>query len=234
VAARRLSAARRRALVLDNLDLVGIVARRLARRLPRSVRMADLRSAGALGLVEAAERYRVGKTRFRSFAEFRIRGAMIDELRSRDWLSRDLRKLATSMKAADRALTRELGRQPKEDEIAARIGMPSERLRRRRQRIAAFRIKSFEDLRPDFLDVGGGVSLDVDGDVDRKRQTERILRASLTLLPPKSAYVVLLILLGQNQKDIADRMHLSEARISQLVRGAVEVLKAALAPARAA
>ena len=103
------------------------VARRLARRLPAHVEIDDLISSGVIGLMEAAERFDPKRVdRFEAFAEFRIRGAMLDDLRSRDTLSRDMRRLSNELRDATRRLESQLGRTPDQEEIAA----PGRRRRR--------------------------------------------------------------------------------------------------------
>ena len=107
--------ARRDELVTRHFGLVDKVARRLGRKLPRHVDPDDLRSAGMIGLLEAAERFDPKKNeKFESFAEFRIRGAMLDDLRSRDSLSRDMRRVCTQLRDATSALANQLGRTPSE------------------------------------------------------------------------------------------------------------------------
>src|ERR1700690_4291951 len=96
------------------------VARRLARRLPAHVEIDDLISSGVIGLMEAAERFDPKRVdRFEAFAEFRIRGAMLDDLRSRDTLSRDMRRLSNELREATRKLESRLGRAPDHSELPA-------------------------------------------------------------------------------------------------------------------
>ena len=111
------------------------VARRLARRLPAHVEIDDLISSGVIGLMEAAERFDPDRVdRFEAFAEFRIRGAMLDDLRSRDTLSRDMRRLSNELGRAASDLANQLA--------AARCVLPldligahlAERLGRKRDR----------------------------------------------------------------------------------------------------
>src|SRR5260221_2815845 len=100
------------------------VARRLARRLPAHVEIDDLISSGVIGLMEAAERFDPNRVdRFEAFAEFRIRGAMLDDLRSRDTLSRDMRRLSNDLRDAPRRLQSQLGRTPDHEHIAKRLGV---------------------------------------------------------------------------------------------------------------
>src|SRR3954465_8177816 len=110
------------------------VARRLARRLPAHVEIDDLISSGVIGLIEAAERYDPERVdRFEAFAEFRIRGAMLDDLRSRDTLSRDMRRLSNELRDATRRLESQLGRAPDQEELASTLGVKVDELYSRQQ-----------------------------------------------------------------------------------------------------
>src|SRR5262247_4170921 len=105
------------------------VARRLARRLPAHVEIDDLISSGVIGLMEAAERFDPNRVdRFEAFAEFRIRGAMLDDLRSRDTLSRDMRRLSNELREATRRLEAQLGRSPDHQERAEPLGLEVDEL----------------------------------------------------------------------------------------------------------
>ena len=105
------------------------VARRLARRLPAHVEIDDLISSGVIGLMEAADRFDPKRVdRFEAFAEFRIRGAMLDDLRSRDTLSRDMRRLSNELREATRKLESQLGRAPDQAELAEQLGLDVDEL----------------------------------------------------------------------------------------------------------
>src|SRR5215213_7875336 len=105
------------------------VARRLARRLPAHVEIDDLISSGVIGLMEAAERFDPKRVdRFEAFAEYRIRGAMLDDLRARDTLSRDMRRLSNELREATRRLESQLGRSPDQQELAETLGVKVEEL----------------------------------------------------------------------------------------------------------
>src|SRR5664279_2786732 len=125
---------RRQAYAAKFFPYIEKVARRLARRLPAHVEIDDLISSGVIGLIEAAERYDPERVdRFEAFAEFRIRGAMLDDLRSRDTLSRDMRRLSNELRDATRKLEAQLGRTPDQEEIARRLGVGVDELYARQQ-----------------------------------------------------------------------------------------------------
>ena len=109
---------------MEHLSLVRAVARRIHRQMPQHVELEDLISAGMLGLVDASSRFneRKGVT-FRTFASFRIRGAILDSLRNSDWSSRELRRKERVLKAAVEALTSRNGRTPSQEEIAEHLAL---------------------------------------------------------------------------------------------------------------
>lgn len=110
--------------MLEHLPVVRYIARRIHERLPHHVEMEELVSAGVLGLMDAFQKFDPAKkVQFRSYAQFRIRGAILDSLRTLDWSPRDLRRKGRAIEQAIRVLTARLGRTPSENEIAAELGM---------------------------------------------------------------------------------------------------------------
>jgi RNA polymerase sigma factor for flagellar operon FliA len=111
-------------LVMQNVALVKSLAQRLAQRLPSQVQVEDLVSAGVLGLIEAAGRYKSSLgVPFQAFARRRIHGAMLDALRDLDWAPRSLRRLRRDVDSAVASERARLGREPEESEIASALGM---------------------------------------------------------------------------------------------------------------
>src|SRR5438270_13429494 len=120
----RLSAEERERMVLEQMPQVRYIARRIHDRLPKHVCLEDLVNAGVLGLMDAMKRYDAGKNvQFKSYAQFRIRGAILDSLRELDWGPRLLRRRARAIQEAHRKLSLEFGRAATEQEVAAELGM---------------------------------------------------------------------------------------------------------------
>jgi len=116
--------AERDRLLLEHLPTVRYVARRIHERLPQHVELDDLVSAGIVGLIDAFEKFSPSKqVQFKSYAQFRIRGAILDSLRMLDWSPRELRRKGRAMEEAVRAVTQRLGRVPNEPEIAKEMRM---------------------------------------------------------------------------------------------------------------
>ena len=108
--------------LLEHLPIVRYLARRIHERLPQHVEMEDLVSAGVVGLMDAFSKFDPEKkVQFRSYAQFRIRGAIIDSLRTLDWSPRELRRKGRAVEEAIRVLTARLGRPPGEAEVAAEM-----------------------------------------------------------------------------------------------------------------
>src|SRR5271169_114082 len=114
----------RQRLLLENLTEVRYIARRIHDRLPSHVPFDDLVHAGILGLIDAVDKYDPGKNvLLKSYARFRIRGAILDSLRQMDWSPRNLRRQARRIEEAHRELAAELGRAASEPELAMRMGL---------------------------------------------------------------------------------------------------------------
>jgi len=121
------SAEEQERLLLEHLPVVRFLARRIHERLPHHVEMEDLVSAGVVGLMDAVTKFDPRKkVQFRSYAQFRIRGAILDSLRTLDWSPRDLRRKGRAVEAAINLLTGRLSRAPAETEIAAELDLSLE------------------------------------------------------------------------------------------------------------
>ena len=124
VVATSMTAADREALVLEHAGLVRFVARQIHSRLPQHVELDDLVSAGMVGLLDAANKFDGRKhVQFKSYAQIRVRGAILDSLRSEDWGTRDLRRKGRALAEATRVLSARLGRAPEAEEVASEMGL---------------------------------------------------------------------------------------------------------------
>ena len=119
----------RNRLVEKYLYIVKYVADRLAQRLPRSIPNEDLRSAASFGLIRAVENFDHKRgTRFETYCATRVKGAVLDELRSRDWVPRMIRNNTAKMNCARDELTKDLGRDPTPGELAVRLEVSREKI----------------------------------------------------------------------------------------------------------
>jgi RNA polymerase sigma factor for flagellar operon FliA len=115
----------RERLLLEHLPTVRYLARRIHERLPQHVELDDLISAGIVGLIDAFNKFdHTKRVQFKSYAQFRIRGAILDSLRILDWSPRELRRKGRAVQDAIQALTHNLHRSPSEQEVAAHLNLP--------------------------------------------------------------------------------------------------------------
>ncbi|MEZ4391396.1 MAG: FliA/WhiG family RNA polymerase sigma factor [Polyangiales bacterium] len=214
-------------------------AYRLARRLPASVSVEDLVGAGFVALVEASRRFdpSVGAC-FEAFALVRIRGAMLDELRGADPLSRGLRRRKVEVDAAAQRLTDVLGRAPDDAEIALHLDLSLEDYRACLAAVSARREVSLDELteprdsmRPRALiaAIASRPEADVEEGAGRA-ETLRRVETALAALPPRLRSV-LEMYFGEEltMSDIGGVLGLTEGRISQLVSEGVGRLRARFA-----
>jgi RNA polymerase sigma factor for flagellar operon FliA len=114
----------RERLILEHLQQVRLIARRIRERLPENIALEDLVSAGVLGLISAVDNFDPGhNVKLRTYAEYKIRGAILDSLRGMDWAPRQKRRRAKQIEAAIAQAEQRLQRSPTEEEIAAQLGI---------------------------------------------------------------------------------------------------------------
>jgi RNA polymerase sigma factor for flagellar operon FliA len=222
--------ARRNEYAAKFLPFVKKVARRLARRLPAHVDLDDLISAGVIGLMEAAERFDPSRVdRFEAFAEFRIRGAMLDDLRWRDPLSRDMRRLSNGLREASRQLEAELCRTPDHDEIADRLGVGIQKLYANQQKLSGSSVVGIDDAWPDLLEKTPDASAEDPFEVVARREMTKETLAAIQTLPARTQRVLWLYFWGDmTQQEIADVIGVTESRVCQILRETGGILPAKL------
>ena len=218
--------------------LIKKVAYKIIARLPANVEMDDLMSAGVIGLIDAAEKYDPEKSRnFKSYAEIRIRGAMIDELRSLDWVPRSVRQKGANVEAVTAELTARLGRPATDAEVAKEMGLELHEFHDFAERARAVSLVSYEDLgngdgedKRDFLAcVSDPEALSPEDHTSQRNQRDMMMRAIQKL--PKRQRVVLLLYYFEdlNLKEIGTILGVTESRISQIHSAAVAQLRTVLA-----
>jgi RNA polymerase sigma factor for flagellar operon FliA len=208
------------------LPLVEKQARRLLRRLPAHVELGDLVSAGVLGLMEAVRRYNPDRSvAFHSYASFRIRGAMLDELRRRDLMARDARRESKAVESALHQLRLRLGRSPENFELADALGLDVAALEQRLEKLPHVSITS--------IDEQGGhepmePSLGAFEQVARRQLRGRLV-AALGRLPERSQQVLELYYRENlTLKQIGEVLEVSESRVSQIMSKATLDLRGML------
>jgi len=228
----------RRQLLELYIGLVHHVAREMSRR-TTAAELDDLVSAGTFGLMRALDSFDLSRGfAFSTYAVRRIRGAILDDLRSQDWAPRAMRVKARRLQVATTALERRLNRSPRPEEVADQLDIDVSTYWRWRDETASRTAVSYEgELRSGF---GGTTALQEVLEDPNARPAEelgrqedvKILRDSIARLPEKERTVMALYYYEElNQRQIAEIMHVTESRVSQIRTQALKRLRSRLAPA---
>jgi RNA polymerase sigma factor for flagellar operon FliA len=221
-------------LILANLDLVQHVVNQVSARYPRHVDRRELWNAGARGLVEAARRYRPEMgVPFARYASVRIRGAIIDSTRDRDWAARAVRRSARELRRAEELLEERYGRAARDEELAEHLGISVEELRELRSSVTRATLlhldHTYEDGEEDTLaDSLAETSLDaLPEEWLEHRELIGTLRTAVRNLPPIQREVIERYYLGGEMlRDIAASLGVTEARVSQICSEAINAIRA--------
>ena len=214
------------------LPLIKIVAGRLAISLPAHVDQDDLMSSGFFGLLDAIDRYDYSrKNKFETYASVRVRGAMLDYLRSKDWLPIALRQKIRRYEQAVYALETELGRSATDDELAAKLNMSVSELHDLLGKCSVSTIVPLDEYiaaeSPDTKNSNPAFNME-------QQELKEILGKAIDRLPKREKQVVSLFYYEElTRKEISLILQLSEARISQLHTKAVFRLRGYLARMKA-
>ena len=215
------------------LPLIKAVAQALASRLPACVDAEDLAGVGVMGLIDAIEKYDPAKCdNFKNYARIRIKGAMLDELRTLDWVPRSVRQVASRMERKRRHLEQDLGRVADGDEVASAMGVSLDRYHELRDRSLGTGMVSFEDIgetgseQRSFLECLEDPSVVLPDDKTHQEEVKRVLIKSIETLPEREQYIISLYYLeGLNLKEIGAVLGVTESRISQIHTKALKTLQ---------
>src|SRR5688500_3678377 len=220
------------ALVVRHAELVKRIAYHLAGRLPASVEVSDLIQAGMLGLLEAASNYTADRgASFETYAGIRIRGAMLDALRKLDWAPRSVHRKARAAAQAVRELEAQFGREARDGEIAARMGVSLDEYHKITHDAASCRIGRLDDSNGEDDSLLGRVEDEtadsfLDGSDAGFRQA---LGKAIKEMPERERLVMSLYYDDElNLKEIGAVLKVTESRVCQLHGQALVRLKARL------
>ncbi len=220
--------------VTASLPFVEQLARRVAATMPHSIDIGDLVQDGVIGLIDAAHRFDEARgIKFETFAERRIRGAMIDALRKDAW-PRGVRRQRRELEAAREELRRELGHEPSLADLAAKIGSDEKRLGRTIVRINAIEstspLANNENLDESTLPTALIPSEpEQPDDAYERQETKERVCAAIASLPPREQKVIGLYYYGEaTMKQIGAEIGVNESRVSQLHARAIRRLRDAL------
>jgi len=234
---RRREVRREEALIQEHLPLVKKVVQRLAVRKPPQVETDELLSWGIEGLLDAIKKYDPRKkAAFTTYAQFRIRGAILDRLRALDWVSRSIRQKAHLLERTYRELEGSMGRPATEEEVAAALGVSLGELHSMLSEVGHMSIFSLEDL-----GFGGGeerfeAERYLEGNQPDPlaalltRERVDIVTEAIRRLPEKERIVISLYYHeALTMREVGEVLGLTESRVSQLHSQALLRLKGALA-----
>ena len=230
-------------LIEDNLELVNHIVFQVAIHFPRHVDREELARAGALGLVEAAQRFDDSKgVPFQRFAAQRIRGSIIDAVRAADWAPRSVRSLARRLDATEQRLASQLGRMPNVGEVAESLGMSRDELHRLQDRLFRSVVLAFDHLVGDgvdddltLVDVVEDCSVVEPSQELERRELNAYLRDAVKLLPERQRLVIVgYFLQERTSQELARFLGVTESRVSQMRTEALEMLREGIAAQYAA
>jgi RNA polymerase sigma factor for flagellar operon FliA len=216
------------ALVREHLPLIQYAVSEIAHRIPSYVSRNDLVSAGMLGLAQAARSFDPERgIAFERFASTRIRGALLDELRGRDWASRSVRARARRMQTATTDLTNKLGRTPTPAEVAHEMGIDAPTAQKLVDDVHRATVLNYESL---VLEGTSELFLVDEGenpeDAILERERRAYLTDAVTALPERLRRVVVGYFFEEcSMQELADELGVSESRVSQLRAEALALLK---------
>jgi RNA polymerase sigma factor for flagellar operon FliA len=229
-----LSQAEKDNLILEYAPIVKMIANKIASRLPPSIQLDDLVSAGVLGLMDALEKWDPNReTKLKTYAEFRIRGAILDELRAQDWVPRSIRDKAKIVERAIKRLEVDLNRIPTDEEIAAFLQMPLEEFHEVMLEIRPVSVLSIDEAilndneKKSLFNLLEATKINSPLFQLNFKAVKKIMAESIEELPEKMRFILGLYYYEDlNFREIAEIMQVTESRVSQLHAAAVLRLRA--------
>ncbi|MBZ5537996.1 MAG: FliA/WhiG family RNA polymerase sigma factor [Acidobacteriia bacterium] len=226
----------REQLVLTHLPLIRFIAHRIAMRLPKWIDSNDLINTGVLGLLDAASKYDVAhNVQFKTYAELRIRGAILDSLRRLDWAPRSLRQKERLLERTTGELSKKLGRVAEDREIAHAMGLKLDGYQRMLDEVKGLTFGTFQPVVTN--DKDGGEAKDLieflpaseNSDphlICERSEWRRLLGGLINTLPRKERLVISLYYYEElSMKEIGAVLDVNESRVSQLRQKAMFLLR---------
>ena len=206
--AAALTAERREQLILEHLSQVKLIARRIHDRIPSSISLDDLISAGVLGLISAIDRFdERHDVKLKTYAEYKIRGAILDSLRGMDWAPRQHRRRSRLVEQAIGFLEQSLQRIPEEDEIAEYLGLS----------VSTYHEWLSDDDSGDLLQYVDDSEESWPSELLERAELERALTQAIERIPKVERTVLSLYFYEEmTLREIAKLLDLHESRISQI------------------
>ena len=227
------AAARRERLILDQLPQVHLIARRIHQKLPAGVCLEDLISTGVVGLIAAVDNFQEGQgVKLQTYAEYKIRGAILDSLRGLDWGSRHRRKKARDIEAAVLSAEQKLQRPPTEDEVATELGLTLDEYHARLVEVQGLNLESLEvTIGPNgtqtMLSMVPDSPDDMPSGILERSELERLLAENIAAMPENERTVLALYYQEElTLREIGEIMGWNTSRVGELKTHSVLRLRA--------
>jgi RNA polymerase sigma factor for flagellar operon FliA len=229
----------REQIVLEHTPLIRYIVNRIAVRLPSHIDLDDLHNTGVIGLMDAIEKYDPEKNcKFKTYAEFRIKGAILDQLRSLDWVPRSVRQKSRRLERAYGEVEQRLGRMASEDEVADSLGLQIDKFHELLNQVRGISLVNLEEIRGTNAEGDrAGTFADIVEDVNSENpfaslkltEMKSVIADTIGTLPEKERLVVSLYYYEDlNMKEIGGILGITESRVCQIHTKAVLRLRAKL------
>lgn len=223
----------REQLIMHYMRVVKFIAGRMAIHVPASVEMDDLVGWGVMGLLDAVQKFdHTQDIKFSTYASIRIRGAIIDQIRSLDWAPRSLRNMARKVGAAKEKLRHEKGQDPNSEEIAEALGTSVEQVEETITQLQTAQILSLDDYLPSEeseetrkVDVTGTTAPTPSQVMESKEKQDLLVQAILRLPDQQQKVLNLYYYQELTLKEIGVVLEVSESRICQIHSAAMKALR---------
>jgi RNA polymerase sigma factor FliA len=231
------SMADREGVILKHLPQIRCMALKICAKLPTCIDANDLIGDGVLGLLDAVEKYDPARgVSFKTYAQYRIRGAILDNLRSQDWTSRSLRQKSRKLMSTRQSIEMLLGRAPTEEEVANAMDISLEKLYELMEKISGMKISSLSE--PAFYDNGGPDQMTLMEDQSNlsdpfsnlfQSEIRRHLASAIDNLPDRERTIISLYYYEDfTMAEIGQCLNLNRSRISQIHSRAMMKLRTGL------
>jgi RNA polymerase sigma factor for flagellar operon FliA len=235
---KKVSPAEKDKLILEYSSLIKFIAQKIAVRLPSNIELDDLISSGVIGLMDAIDKYDPTRdNKFKTYAEFRIRGAILDELRAQDWVPRSIRDKSKLLDKTVAHLENELGRIPTDEEISKALNVTIDEFHSLINQVRPVSLLSIDESqtfstvdKKSILNILEGCKLNNPFNQLNVKSVKDIVTTAIEELPERQRLVLSLYYYEDlNLKEIGKVLRVTESRVSQLHAQAVTRLRAKLA-----
>lgn len=234
---KKISAQEKDKLIIEYSPLIKFIAQKIAARLPSSIELDDLMSAGVIGLMDAIDKYDPTRdNKFKTYAEFRIRGAILDELRAQDWVPRSVRDKAKLLDRTIQQLEASLGRSATDEEICDKLQISMDEFHDLINQVRPVSLISIDDNttfnnndKKSILNLLESCKLANPHNQLTIKSIKEVVASAIEELPEKQRLVLSLYYYEDlNLKEIGQVLEVTESRVSQLHAQAVTRLRAKL------